>query len=95
MQELKQTTDRYAVQMDNTFAEIEAITEKPQKMMFKEIGFKSIERSFIDPFSWSENDPNLILNIDHQAASMEAILQSFQSPGWEWYAGVSFLGCVC
>lgn len=87
---LTDTSSRYATQVDNTLTEIELTLGVSKTIYFKEVGFKSVNRSFIDPFAWDESDPTVRQNILHQAAAMESIFQAFQAPGWDWFGGISF-----
>ena len=87
---LKDTSDRYASQLDNTLAEIETITGTSKKIILKEIGFRSVEKGFIEPFTWDDTRSNSPVNIEHQAVATAAILQSFWQAGWDWFQGVYF-----
>lgn len=88
VQHLKSRTDVYATQLDTALFEISMITGVEKPLILKEIGYRSIEQGFIDPFNYASASG--ILNIEHQAASYEAIFQSFFAPGWSWFAGVAF-----
>lgn len=88
VQFLKIRSDEYASQMDITMAEIESVTEKPQFAIFKEAGFRSMEKGFIDPFNYENG--NGVYNEEHQAAAYEAMYQSFWAPMFPWFKGASF-----
>ncbi|NBT58108.1 hypothetical protein EBT16_04925 [bacterium] len=85
--DLKQAGDRYASQLDNALFEIESITKKPQVVILKEVGFRSVERGYINPFRYVGQDRGVI-SISDQAAAYEALFQSFWAPGWDWFRGV-------
>lgn len=85
---LRQRADSYASQVDTTWTEISLITEVEKKFYFKEIGYRSVENGFIDPFTFADNDPRI--NIAHQAAAYEAFLGAFWDAQWPWMGGVFF-----
>lgn len=86
--QLQLRSDEYASQVDIALAEIQSVTDKLQPMIFKEVGFRSIEMGFIDPFSYETGAG--YYNEDHQAAAYEAIFKSFWEPRFEWFQGASF-----
>lgn len=95
VQTLKLRTDSYANQMDTTLNEIALISGRAnQVIIFKEVGFKSLNNGFIDPFSYANNNggggSNSAINMIHQAASYDAIFQSFWAPQWAWFRGAAF-----
>ncbi len=85
---LRTRTDEFASQLDNTAVSIEATVGKRQKFMFKEAGYRSIERGFIDPFNYetASGDYEPV----HQAAAYEALFESFWLPQFDWFFGGSF-----
>lgn len=85
---LRQRADSYASQVDTTWTEISLVTESEKKLYFKEIGYRSVENGFIDPFTFADNDPRV--NIKHQAAAYEAFLGAFWDARWPWLGGVFF-----
>ncbi|MGE3609129.1 MAG: hypothetical protein AB7I27_06040 [Bacteriovoracaceae bacterium] len=85
---LKIRSDEYAGQVDTAMAEIESVTGKPQFMIFKEAGFRSVDRGFINPFDYETGQG--IYREEHQAASFEALFQSFWEPRFSWFQGASF-----
>lgn len=85
--DLKQASDRYASQLDNALFEIESVTQKPQVVILKEVGFRSVEKGYVNPFRYVGEDRGKV-NIPDQAAAYEALFQSFWSPGWDWFRGV-------
>lgn len=86
--QLRVRSDEYASQVDITLAEIESITGKTQPMIFKEVGFRSVEKGFIDPFSYETGTGHY--NESHQAAAYEALFRSFWEPRFDWFQGASF-----
>jgi hypothetical protein len=86
---LKQTSDRYANQLDTALFEIENTLGFSKDIILKEIGFRSVEKGFLDPFVFSGSDAKP-LNIAHQAIATEALLQSFWTANWSWFRGVVF-----
>lgn len=87
--DLKQASDRYASQIDNALFEIETVTQKKQNVILKEVGFRSVQKGYIEPFRYVGEERGRI-SISDQAASYEALLQSFWLPGWDWFQGVVF-----
>lgn len=84
---LKQRSDAYASQLDTILNEIALTTGVDKKVFFKEIGFRSVDRSFVDPFTYAGTGT---INLAHQAAAYDAFLQSFWDAKWPWFAGVAF-----
>ncbi len=85
---LKETSDRYASQLDNVFIEIESVVGIPKTAIFKEVGFRSITRGFVNPFEYVTRPGDL--NIAHQASAYRAFFKSFHEAGFPWYQGVYF-----
>lgn len=81
-------SNEYASQIDTALAEIESVTNKPQYMIFKEVGFRSVERGFINPFDYETGRG--LYREDHQAAAFEALFHSFWEPQFPWFQGASF-----
>lgn len=84
---LKLRTDSFATQMDNIFSQISLTvgTEKP--VIFKELGFRSVDSGFIDPFAYAGSGT---VNVAHQAAAFQAYYESYWEPGWSWFQGFNF-----
>lgn len=85
---LRKRTDVHAQQLDTTFLEISITLETEKKVVFKEIGFRSVEYAFINPFNYAT--ANGEYNELHQAASYVAIFESFFVAGFDWFDGISF-----
>lgn len=85
---LRQRADSYASQLDTAITEISLVTEVDKKFFFKEIGYRSVQNGFIDPFTFADNDPRI--NITHQAAAYDAFLAAFWDAKWPWLGGVFF-----
>ena len=85
---LRIRSDEYASQMDTSMVSIEAATGRHQFAIFKEAGFRSVDKGFIDPFNY-ENGVGTY-NVDHQAAAFEALYESFWMPKFDWFGGGSF-----
>jgi len=86
--QLKTRSDVYATQLDTSLLEISLVTNIEKKMILKEVGYRSVEKGFIEPFNYAGSSG--VLNITHQAASYEALLQSFAQANWGWFEGVVF-----
>lgn len=85
--ELKNRSDSYATQLDNGFMQIELTLSHHKEAIIKEIGFRSVDRGFIDPFAYAGTG---VLNLTHQAAAYQAIFESFWDPKWPWFKGIAF-----
>jgi hypothetical protein len=86
---LQERTEQFASDIDYKMLDIEnAVGVTGKKIIIKEIGYKACTRCFIDPFSY--DNPNLTLNVEHQAAAYEAFLNAFAKPNWSWMLGISW-----
>jgi hypothetical protein len=86
---LQQASDRYATQLDNALFEITNALGTHKDLIFKEVGYRSVDRGFIDPFVYA-GDGTATLNLNHQAAAYSAFFRSFWAVGWDWFKGVMF-----
>lgn len=84
---LKSRSDSYATQLDTGLTEIEFTLEHFKPVIIKEIGFRSVDRGFIDPFAYAGSGT---LNVQHQTAAFAAIFESFWKPQWPWFKGINF-----
>ncbi len=84
---LKNRADSYATQLDTGLTEIEFTLNHSKLAIIKEIGFRSVERGFIDPFAYAGSG---VLNLEHQAAAFQAVFESFWKPRWPWFGGINF-----
>jgi len=78
----------YANQLDVTLLEISVYSDKVKPVILKEVGFRSVENAFVDPFTYATSQGKL--NIAHQAAGYEALFKGFWAPGFEWFTGFAF-----
>jgi len=85
---LQTRSDEFSSQMDIAVASIDSVTGKSSKLMFKEAGFRSVDRGFIDPFNYANGGGKY--NESHQAAAFSAIFNSFWKPNYGWFFGGSF-----
>lgn len=87
---LRQRTDTFATQMDNILNQVNLTlmarmpTEKP--VIFKELGFRSVDKGFIDPYTYAGSG---VPNVQHQAAAFRAYFESFWEPKWTWFKGLN------
>lgn len=84
---LRLRTDSFATQIDTSLTQISLLLGLEKPIMFKELGFRSVENGFIEPFTYSGSGK---LNIDHQAAAFEAIYESFLKANWPWMGGINW-----
>ncbi len=94
---LQQTSDRYVSQIElalleieNTEAEVDGkvVPIGRKDVILKELGFRSVTKSFIDPFVYAGNRGEL--NLEHQAAAYEATFKSFWNENLDWFKGIVF-----
>lgn len=85
---LKTRADMYVSQLDSTIAEIDATIDHRTRAALKEIGYRSINKGFVDPFNYAR--PGDSVNVAHQAAAYSAIFQAFWAPKFPWFAGINF-----
>ncbi|WP_374073449.1 hypothetical protein [Bdellovibrio bacteriovorus] len=84
---LKNRSDSYATQLDTGFTQIEFTLDHHKEAMIKEIGFRSVDRGFIDPFAYAGSGT---VNVNHQAGAYQAVFESFWQPQWPWFKGINF-----
>ena len=84
---LKIRTDSYATQLDSISNQINLTLGTEKQFIFKEVGCRSVENGFIDPFAYAGSGT---VNVPHQAAAYQAFFESFLKPNWPWYKGVVF-----
>lgn len=84
---LKIRSDAYATQLDSIINQINLTLGTEKQLIFKEVGFRSVENGFIDPFAYAGSGS---VNVSHQAAAYQVFFESFLKPNWPWYKGVVF-----
>lgn len=85
---LSQRALSYANQLDVSLLEISIYTGDIKPAILKEVGFRSVENAFIDPFTYATAQGEL--NILHQAAGYESLFKGFWEPDFEWFSGFVF-----
>ncbi|OFZ12735.1 MAG: hypothetical protein A2X86_15585 [Bdellovibrionales bacterium GWA2_49_15] len=85
---LRQTSDRYAKELTASLSQIETTLKIKKSVILKEVGFRSSQLSFLNPFAY--DNPGEQLNLEHQAAAYEAFLESFSDPKLQWLGGMAF-----
>lgn len=83
---LRTRADSHATQLDTSLLEIEVATGEAKNLELKEIGYRSVEGSFVDPASYESSGGRL--SVLHQAGGWKAILDSFLAAQWPWFQGV-------
>lgn len=83
--QLEPRAQSHASQLDNSLTEIALTigTEKP--LFFQEVGYRSVEKCFLDPSAY-EGDGGKY-NLIHQAAAWEVFLRAYWVPSWPWMTG--------
>lgn len=84
---LSARTDNLVGELEQTVADLDGATGKTAALVMKEIGFKSVDRGFVDPFLYAGSGT---FNEMHQAAAYEAVFRSFSSRPLSWFAGIVF-----
>lgn len=84
---LKSHSEEFARQIDDILAKISVVVAMKKEVLLKELGFRSVEKGFIEPFNYA--GPG-VLNVSHQAAAFEAVLSTFNQPRYDWFKGVVF-----
>lgn len=84
---LKNRADSYATQIDTALMQIEFTLEQAKPAIIKEIGFRSVEKGFIEPFAYAGTG---VVNLEHQAAAYKAIFAAFWAPQWPWFGGINW-----
>ncbi len=84
---LKVATDEFAAQLNSTVTAMNQTTGVTKGYRIKEVGFRSVERGFVDPFTYAGTGT---LNAVHQAAAYEAVFQSFLVPVNPLMGGITF-----
>lgn len=80
-------TKSYATQLDSVVNQVNLTLGTEKQLIFKEVGCRSVENGFIDPFSYAGSGT---VNIPHQAAAYQSFFEAFVQPNWPWYKGVVF-----
>lgn len=83
---LRTRADSHATQLDTSLLEIEVATGESKNLELKEIGYRSVEGSFVDPASYESSGGRL--SVLHQAGGWMAILDAFLVAEWPWFKGV-------
>lgn len=84
---LRQRTDSFATQMDTGLTQIALTLEHEKPVIFKELGFRSVDKGFVNPFSYAGAG---YPNVQHQAAAYQAMFSSFWEANWPWFRGFNF-----
>lgn len=85
---LRQSTDEFAMQMSDTLEAINNVTGVAKPMVLKEVGYRSVDRGFVDPFLYAGTG---VYNAEHQAAAFEAVMSSFfMNPTLKGFDGIVF-----
>ncbi len=85
---LSQRSMAYSAQLDTALLDIEIMTGVAKKVVLKEVGYRSVENAFINPFTYATAQGPL--NIEHQAISYQALFNGFWEPGYPWFDGIAF-----
>ncbi len=77
----------HASQLDNTLTEIAMIVGEEKPLYFQEVGYRSVEKCFLDPSSYESDGGKYSLL--HQAAAWDTFFRSYWVPQWPWMAGLA------
>lgn len=84
---LKEATDEFSDYLTWALKDIDSWVNKRTNLIIKEVGYKSVNNGFIDPFIHAGPGS---LNVEHQAAAYEALLRTFHETPLKWYGGIAF-----
>ena len=84
---LRQRSDSFGTQMDTALTQISLTLDAEKVIIFKELGYRSVENGFVDPYGYSGSG---IVNTLHQADAYQAMFLSFWEPKWPWFKGFNF-----
>lgn len=84
---LRQRTDSFATQLDTAFTQISLTLDNERPVIFKELGYRSVVKGFVDPFAYAGQG---VVNVPHQAAAYQAMFTSFWEAKWPWFGGFNF-----
>lgn len=76
----------HASQIDTFLTEMGMIEGDIKPLFFQEVGYRSVEKCFLDPASYEEQGGKV--NLQHQAAAWEAFFRAYWMPQWPWMTGV-------
>lgn len=85
---LTQRSLAYSTQLDTTLLDIEIVTGESKQIVLKEVGYRSVENAFINPFTYATAQGKL--NTKHQAIAYHAFFKGFWEPQYPWFEGVAF-----
>jgi hypothetical protein len=83
---LDDATQSLSSDLSLVLQEIDSTMGLSKKLFIQEIGYRSVEKSFVKPYLY-EGD-NIPINYIHQAAAWEAILRSFWKPTTPMISGI-------
>lgn len=75
----------HASQLDTILTEIMLTVMDEKPLYFQEVGYRSVEKTFLDPSSY-ESDGGKLSHV-HQAAAWETLFQAYWQPNWPWMRG--------
>lgn len=76
----------HASQLDNTMTEIAMTTGLEKPVFFQEVGYRSVEKCFLDPSAYESEGGKF--SLIHQAAAWDAFLKAYWEPQWPWMTGI-------
>jgi hypothetical protein len=75
---LQETTDLLGAELKAMNQQIEATTGVKKELHLQEIGYRSVEQSFVKPYVYEGDGAEI--NFMHQASAWEAVLRTFWNP---------------
>lgn len=83
---LSEVMGYHEYQLNNSMSEINRVTTSNKKLAIQEVGYRSVERSFVNPYLYEDADGHI--NYMHQAAAWNAFLNILWRPSLSWFYGV-------
>lgn len=86
VKQLSPRAESHASQLDTGLTEIAMTVGYEKSVFFQEMGYRSVDKCFLEPASYEDHGGKY--NLIHQAAAWEGFLKAFWEPQWPWMAGV-------
>lgn len=75
----------HASQLDTILTEIMLTVSEEKPLYFQEVGYRSVEKTFLDPSAYESDGGKL--NLTHQAAAWDVLFKAYWTPQWPWMRG--------
>lgn len=86
VRQLEARPQSHASQLDTTLTEMALLDGTLKPLFFQEVGYRSVEKCFLDPSSYEEDGGKY--SLVHQGAAWEAFFRAYWAPNWPWMTGM-------